>query len=293
MVAAVVSAGAGQEDRLLISQSNKMRLRPGERIVHVPHEFDCAAVCPRWPATSRRVFLISLARARLRWRQRPVHYGLALARKARIKAGFYECARGRVQQKRHMCLVSADDFYAGKKKALLFPLVAPNYFQQNVGKRLAPPRIPLKHGILKNQQETLMKLRALGFAGIAVAMTAIPAIAHHSFAMFDAEKTKVLDGTIKEFQWTNPHSWILMTVNNDQGQAEQWAIEMGGPAGLARQGWVPKTLTPGMKVKTVIHPLRDGNNGGQFMAITLPDGKVMGNPNAAPSTNAGGGPANQ
>jgi Family of unknown function (DUF6152) len=106
-----------------------------------------------------------------------------------------------------------------------------------------------------------MTFRALGFAGIAVAMTAIPAIAHHSFAMFDAEKTKVLEGTIKEFQWTNPHSWILMTVNNDQGQAEQWAIEMGGPAGLARQGWVPKTLTAGMKVKTVIHPLRDGNNG--------------------------------
>ena len=136
-----------------------------------------------------------------------------------------------------------------------------------------------------------MKLKALSLAGIAIAMSAIPAVAHHSFAMFDAEKTKVLEGAIKEFQWTNPHSWILMTVNNDQGQAEQWAIEMGGPAGLARQGWVPKTLTPGMKVKTVIHPLRDGNNGGQFMAITLPDGRVMGNPNAAPSANAGGGAA--
>src|SRR5262249_54827893 len=102
---------------------------------------------------------------------------------------------------------------------------------------------------------TPMKLKALSLAGIAIAMSAIPAVAHHSFAMFDAEKTKVLEGAIKEFQWTNPHSWILMTVNNDQGQAEQWAIEMGGPAGLARQGWVPKTLTPGMKVKTVIHPL--------------------------------------
>jgi Family of unknown function (DUF6152) len=60
--------------------------------------------------------------------------------------------------------------------------------------------------------------------------------------MFDAEKTKTLEGTVKEFQWTNPHSWILMTVNNDHGQAEQWAIEMGGPAGLARQGWSPRPL---------------------------------------------------
>src|SRR5260370_8184931 len=117
-----------------------------------------------------------------------------------------------------------------------------------------------------------MPSQPIAFNVIAVARTAIPAIAHHSFAMFDAEKTKTLDGTVKEFQWTNPHSWILMTVNNAQGQAEQWAIEMGGPAGLARQRSIPQTLTPAMNVNTIIHPLRDGNNGGQFMAITLPDG---------------------
>jgi uncharacterized protein DUF6152 len=132
-----------------------------------------------------------------------------------------------------------------------------------------------------------MKFGTLGLAGIAVVMSAIPVVAHHSFAMFDAEKSKTLEGTVKEFQWTNPHSWILMTVNNAQGQPEQWAIEMGGPGGLARQGWVPKTLTPGMKIKTIIHPLRDGTNGGQFMAVTLPDGTQMGNPNAAPTANAG------
>jgi len=127
-----------------------------------------------------------------------------------------------------------------------------------------------------------MKFKALGLAAIAVGMYAVPALAHHSFAMFDAEKKTTLEGTVKEFQWTNPHSWILMTVNNDQ-----WAIEMGAPGGLARQGWVPKTLRPGMQVKAVIHPLRDGNAGGQFMAVTLPDGTLMGNPNAAPSANAG------
>ena len=132
-----------------------------------------------------------------------------------------------------------------------------------------------------------MKFKSLGLTGIAIVMSAMPAFAHHSFAMFDAEKTVTLEGTVKEFQWTNPHSWILMTVSNAQGQPEQWAIEMGGPSGLARQGWVPKTLTPGMEVKTVIHPLRDGTAGGQFMAITLPDGTEMGNPNARPNANAG------
>jgi hypothetical protein len=132
-----------------------------------------------------------------------------------------------------------------------------------------------------------MKIKALSLACVAMAMSAIPAFAHHSFAMFDAEKKVTLEGTVKEFQWTNPHSWILMTVANAQGQPEQWAIEMGGPSGLARQGWVPKTLTPGMKVKTVIHPLRDGTAGGQFMAITLPDGSQMGNPDGRPNANAG------
>ena len=118
-------------------------------------------------------------------------------------------------------------------------------------------------------------------------MFAVPAIAHHSFAMFDAEKTTNLDGTVKEFQWTNPHAWIMLNVSKDGGEAQQWAIEMNGPGGLARQGWRPKTLTPGMPVKLEIHPLRDGSAGGQFISITLPDGTQMGR--GGPP--AGGAPA--
>ena len=132
-----------------------------------------------------------------------------------------------------------------------------------------------------------MKFKALGLAGVAVAMYAIPAFAHHSFAMFDAEKRMTLEGTVKEFQWTNPHSWILMMVKNPAGVEEQWAIELGAPGGLARQGWVPKTLTPGMAVTATIHPLKDGTHGGQFMAVKLPDGSMKGNINAAAGANAG------
>src|SRR5689334_21394124 len=62
-----------------------------------------------------------------------------------------------------------------------------------------------------HDEETTMKFKALGLAAAAVAMYAIPAFAHHSFAMFDADKKVTLEGTVKEFQWTNPHSWILMT----------------------------------------------------------------------------------
>ena len=130
-----------------------------------------------------------------------------------------------------------------------------------------------------------MKIRALAVAGIAgLAAYAIPAAAHHSFAMFDASKTVTLEGLVKEFQWTNPHAWIMLNVANQQGQAEQWAIELNGPSGLARDGWKPKTLTPGMNVSVTIHPLRDGANGGQFLTVKLPDGTQMGRGGIAPAT---------
>ena len=127
-----------------------------------------------------------------------------------------------------------------------------------------------------------MKIEALGLAGIAVAVCAIPAVAHHSFAMFDAGKLVTVAGTVKEFQWTNPHAFILMMVANSDGQVDPWSIEMGGPGGLARQGWVPKTLKPGMNISVIMHPLRDGQ-GGQFLAVKLPDGTQMGNPNVEPT----------
>lgn len=135
-----------------------------------------------------------------------------------------------------------------------------------------------------------MKLAKLSLTGLAICLSGTAALAHHSFAMFDAERSIKLDGTVKEFLWTNPHTWILMTVKNAQGVEQQWAIEMGGPAGLAREGWGPKTLTPGMTVSALIHPLKDGSRGGQFMAITLPDGTQRGNPNARPGADAGGLP---
>ena len=120
--------------------------------------------------------------------------------------------------------------------------------------------------------------KRLGFAAMAAVICAAPAaLAHHSFAMFDASKLVTLEGTVKQFQWTNPHAWIILMVNEPDGQPPaQWAIEMNGPSGLVRDGWYPKTLTPGMHVKVFIHPLHDGKKGGQYLGITLPDGTKMG-----------------
>ena len=123
-----------------------------------------------------------------------------------------------------------------------------------------------------------MRLAATGLLAVAAALFTTPAPAHHSFAMFDYMKSLNLEGTVKEFQWTNPHSWIVMMVTNPQGMDEQWTVEMGTPAGLARQGWVPKSLTPGMKITAQIHPLKDGTHGGRGISVTLPDGVMKNHP---------------
>ncbi len=120
-----------------------------------------------------------------------------------------------------------------------------------------------------------MKFKALGIAGIAVTMFALPAFAHHSYSMFDGSKTVTLEGTLKEFQWVNPHAWILIMVPDAEGQRQQWALELPSPGGLARNGWRPRTLTPGMNVTATMHPLKDGQLGGGGLSVTLPDGTVL------------------
>ena len=122
-----------------------------------------------------------------------------------------------------------------------------------------------------------MKLRTLGLLSVVAAMSAIPAWAHHSFAMFDRSKKVTLRGTVKEFQWIFPHAWIVMTTPVPQGQPKQWAVELASPSSLARQGFVPKTLRPGMKISVDMHPLKDGSPGGSAdgLTVTLPDGKAM------------------
>jgi hypothetical protein len=126
-----------------------------------------------------------------------------------------------------------------------------------------------------------MKLKALTLSGIIALVSGASVKAHHAFARFDSEREVTLQGTVKEFQWTSPHAWIMLRVEG-KDHPEQWAIEMDGASGLARQGWHPGTLTPGMAVRTTIRPLRDGTNGGQLLEIMLPDGRVLGQAAGAP-----------
>jgi hypothetical protein len=127
-----------------------------------------------------------------------------------------------------------------------------------------------------------MTTKGLVLANFVVGVATISAQAHHAFARFDCEREVTLQGTVKEFQWTSPHAWIMLTVDR-KGRPEQWTIEMNGSSGLAREGWQPRTLTPGMAVTATVHPLRDGTNGGQFLNVRLPDGTVFGRALALPN----------
>lgn len=88
--------------------------------------------------------------------------------------------------------------------------------------------------------------------------------AHHSRASFDENHLATLSGTIKEFRYTNPHSWILMMVPNGKGGEDLWELEGNNVNALVRQGWTSNTLLPGMKVKLLIAPRIDGAIGGSW-----------------------------
>jgi len=97
--------------------------------------------------------------------------------------------------------------------------------------------------------------------------------------MFDREKEVTLTGTVREFQWTNPHAFIEVDVPAEKGGAsERWSVEMNSPNNLTRQGWKSSLLKAGDKVSVTINPLRDGKKGGLFVSVVLPDGKVIKDP---------------
>jgi hypothetical protein len=102
------------------------------------------------------------------------------------------------------------------------------------------------------------------------------ALAHHSPIVFDRTRKVTLVGTVTEFKWGNPHSWIHLDVADDEGQVGNWGIEMNPASTLARDGWRSSMLKAGDKVTVVVYPLRNDEKGGQYISITLPDGRVFG-----------------
>jgi hypothetical protein len=110
----------------------------------------------------------------------------------------------------------------------------------------------------------------------ALLLTAGAALAHHSPIVFDRTKQVTLDGVVTEFRWGNPHSWIHIDVAEADGKVANWSIEMDPASHLARQGWRSSTLKTGDKISVVVYPLRNDEKGGQYISVTLPDGKKLG-----------------
>jgi hypothetical protein len=122
--------------------------------------------------------------------------------------------------------------------------------------------------------------------GILLMLLAVPAWPHHSFAMFDQSKTVMLKGTVVEFQWTNPHAFLQVEVKDGESKTT-WHVELNSPNNLRREGWRATTVKAGDVVSVTVNPLRDGSSGGLFVAVTLPDGTVLGD-----ATRRGAAPVN-
>ena|ERR1700761_2166951 len=105
----------------------------------------------------------------------------------------------------------------------------------------------------------------------------LPALAHHSFAMFDFNKTITSKVTVKEFRWTNPHVALLVEGAINPGEPpEVWSMELTSPGNLTRLGWTRHSFKPGDKIELQFNPLRDGKHGGAFRQATLLDsGQVL------------------
>jgi len=125
------------------------------------------------------------------------------------------------------------------------------------------------------RMKTMSSLAVSFLAALATLCVAAPALAHHSTAAFDMEKTIEITGTVEDFQWTNPHTWTNVKVEGSDESAGIYGLEGMSPNYLGRNGWTKSTLKPGDKLTFQVHPLKDGRRGGFMVAVKMADGTVL------------------
>jgi len=129
-----------------------------------------------------------------------------------------------------------------------------------------------------------MKARIIMSFAVAVAALLLfetEARAHHSNVAFAVETVLEAKGVVKEWQWGNPHTWLIMTVDDGKGGKSEWAMEGRAPGVLLRAGWTRSVLKPGDQVTVHYSPSKDGSKVGMIARVTLADGRVL--PNAPPN----------
>ncbi len=126
------------------------------------------------------------------------------------------------------------------------------------------------------REKDLMRFQLACAAALALTVASSAAQAHHSFAMFDMTKQVTVNGTVKQFQWTNPHAYIQLVAKDSSGKDVEWSMEMGAPMYLYARGWRPSSLKAGMRVSVILNPLRNGKPGGVVREVSTADGKQIG-----------------
>ena len=112
-------------------------------------------------------------------------------------------------------------------------------------------------------------------AAVLAPLVPVPGLAHHSYAMFDMNKTVALQATVIRFKWQNPHAFIEADAAS-RGGTERWSIEMTSPNNLAQEGWKRTSLRPGDRVTIYVHPLRNGARGGSYAGVRFANGSTLG-----------------
>jgi hypothetical protein len=123
-----------------------------------------------------------------------------------------------------------------------------------------------------------MSVKTLTLASVAALCLALPAVAHHSHANYEPSDTLEITGTVVDFQWINPHTWIYITVMGEDGEPQEWALESGSTGQLTRRGWGADSMKPGDTITALVKPLKDGSYGGVLGIITLADGTAICDP---------------
>jgi hypothetical protein len=126
--------------------------------------------------------------------------------------------------------------------------------------------------------------------GALMALACAPVFAHHATTMFDYRKIVKLQGTVREVQWTNPHSYLQLSVPNASGSTDEWSIEIGTPNINVRMGWRSDSVKSGDKVTITFSPTKDGMRAGTLRTVTLPDGRVLFGVANGVQTDAAGNP---
>ena len=121
-----------------------------------------------------------------------------------------------------------------------------------------------------------MNRKLVVLASVGAFAAPLAAIAHHSFAMFDPTKEVEVTGTVVEWQWTSPHTWLYVLVPGSAKEPDKYSIEGGNPGVLRREGYAKDSIKAGDKVTVYMQPLRSGEKGGAINAVKLPNGTMLG-----------------